>query len=43
MKHKHTTRMKDYEQPIVTLIEVVIEQGFAASNESWGEGDHLDG
>ena len=27
-----------YESPVVEVIEVEVEKGFAVSNEGWGEG-----
>ena len=30
-----------YEAPIVEVVEVEVEKGFAASNESWEEGDTI--
>ena len=33
--------IENYEAPVVEVIEVEVEKGFAATNESWEEGDEI--
>lgn len=36
-----TNTQNYYEAPIVEVIEVAVEKGFATSNESWGSGNNI--
>ena len=33
--------MGNYEVPVVEVIEVEVEKGFASTNEAWEEGDEI--
>ena len=34
-------KVYSYEAPVVEIIEVEVEKGFAASGEAWGEDNHI--
>ena len=39
MERKKT--VENYEAPVMEVIEVEVEKGFAVSNEGWGEGPEI--